>query len=157
MTLPPAIQDVVTDWGSYYANHAVLRTFVAFAHVGGLVAGGGAAIVADRAILAGVSRNDVERRLLLTSVRDTHAVVRWGLLVVIVSGVLLFAADVDTYLASQLFWTKMALVVLLMINGAALTSAERRFSWEILRWTAIASLTLWMLTTLIGVALPNAG
>jgi len=77
--------------------------------------------------------------------------------------VLLFAADVDTYIASKLFWTKMALVVFLMINGAVLTAAERRAtaashdSWGTLRWTAIASLTLWCLTTLIGVALPNIG
>jgi len=64
---------------------------------------------------------------------------------------------VDTYLNSWLFWTKMALVVLLLINGAVLWRAERRASWGTLRWTALASLTLWFLTTLIGTGLLNIG
>ena len=162
MTLALAIRDAVIDWGSYYSNHAVLRTFIAFAHVGGLVAGGGAAMVADRGILAAIQRGEIERRTLLTSVRSTHAVVLAGLVAVMASGVLLFAADVDTYLASRLFWIKMALVVLLMINGLVLTSAERRataddISWGTLRWTAMASLALWFLTTLLGTGLLNMG
>ena len=134
-----------------------------FAHIGGLVAGGGAAIVADRGILAAIRRTSVERVSLLTSVRATHTVVLLGLAAVMVSGVLLLAADLDTYLVSKLFWTKMALVALLMINGLALTAAERRatrgggLSWGTLRWTAIASLTLWSLTTLTGTGLLNIG
>ncbi len=159
-----ALRDVATDWGSYYANHAVLRTFIAFAHVGGLVVGGGAAMVADRGILAAIKRGDVvERQSLLISVRNTHAVVLFGLVAVMASGVLLFAADVDTYIASRLFWTKMALVALLMINGVVLTRAEQRAaggdggSWGTLRWTAIASLALWFLTTLTGTGLLNMG
>jgi uncharacterized membrane protein len=158
-----ALRDLATDWGSYYSNHAVLRTFVAFLHVGGLVAAGGAAMVADRGILAAMKHHVHERSALLQSVRNTHAAVLVGLVAVMVSGVLLFAADVDTYLVSRLFWTKMALVVLLMINGLALTAAERRaatghhVSWGTLRWTAIASLMLWTLTTLTGTGLLNIG
>jgi len=152
-----ALRNVATDWGSYYSNHAVVRTLVAFTHIGGLVAGGGAAMVADRGILSALRRGASERTFLLTSIRNTHAVVRAGLIAVIVSGVLLFAADVDTYLVSRLFWTKMALVGLLMLNGAALTAAERRVSWGTLRWTAIASLILWSLTTLTGTGLLNIG
>jgi hypothetical protein len=56
----------------------------------------------------------------------------------------------------------MALVALLLANGLVLTRAERRAanndaSWGTLRWTAIASLTLWMLTTLTGTGLLNIG
>jgi len=158
-----ALRDLATDWGSYYSNHAILRTLIAFAHIGGIVAGGGAAIVADRGILAAIGRSAPERGSLLTSVRNTHSVVLIGLVAVMLSGVLLFAADVDTFLVSKLFWTKMALVVLLMINGLVLTAAERRaatgdhVSWGTLRWTAIASLTLWCLTTLTGTGLLNIG
>jgi uncharacterized protein DUF6644 len=158
-----ALRALAVDWGSYYSNHAVLRTFVAFAHIGGLVVAGGAAIVADRGILAAAGRSSVERGSLLTSVRNTHRVVLIGLVAVMASGVLLFGADVDTYLGSKLFWTKMALVALLMINGLILTAAERRaamsddISWGTLRWTAIASLTLWFLTTLTGTGLLNIG
>jgi hypothetical protein len=158
-----ALRDLAVDWASYYANHAVLRTIISFAHVGGLVIGGGAAIVADRGVLAAVRRGDVERRSLLNLVRNTHAIVLIGLAAVMVSGLLLFAADVDTYIASRLFWTKMAFVALLMVNGLVLTRAERRatagddVSWGTLRWTAIASLALWGLTTLTGTGLLNMG
>jgi hypothetical protein len=161
--LPSALRDLAASWGSYYSNHAVLRTLVEFAHIGGLVVGGGAAMVADRGVLALVRRVAAERASLLTSVRSTHAVVLAGLVAVVTSGVLLFAADLDTYLVSRLFWTKMVLVVLLMINGLALAAAERRAaaghdaSWGTLYWTAIASLALWSLTTLTGTGLLNAG
>ena len=114
-------------------------------------------------MLAAIKRGEAERRSLLTSVRNTHAVVLVGLVAVMGSGALLLAADVDTYLTSRLFWTKMALVVLLMINGLILTRAERRasagdhVSWGTLRWTAVASLALWFLTTLTGTGLLNMG
>jgi uncharacterized membrane protein len=158
------LRTLATDWGSVYSNHAVLRTAVTFAHVGGLVVAAGAAIVADRAILTAFKRDDAERRSLLASVQSYHAMVLTGLLFVLASGVLLFAADVDTYLSSRLFWIKMGLSVLLMVNGAVLMRAERhtrasdhRNSGRILRWTALASLTLWSATTLLGTGLLNIG
>jgi hypothetical protein len=136
---------------------------VVFAHVGGLLTGGGAAMTVDRGILAAIGRTGVERGSLLVAIRKTHAVVLAGLAAVVASGLLLFAADVDTFLVSKLFWTKMALVALLMANGAVLSRAGRRAtadqdaSWGTLRWTAIASLMLWMLTTLAGTGLLNIG
>ncbi len=111
-------------------------------------------MAADRGILAAVRTSGPDRSSLLASVRTTHTVVLAGLGAVIASGVLLLGADLDTYLASKLFWTKMALVALLIINGLVLTKAT---SSESLRWTAIASLTLWMLTTLAGTGLLNIG
>ena len=56
----------------------------------------------------------------------------------------------------------MSLIALLLVNGAVLTTAERRAArgadpWSTLRFTAFASLALWFLTTLGGVALPNIG
>ena len=85
----------------------------------------------------------------------------YGLAAVIVSGVLLFAADIDTYAPSKLFWIKMGMVAALMINGAFLVRVghgvqvpdER--TRQTLRWTAGLSLALWFLTTLVGVGLPN--
>jgi hypothetical protein len=156
-------RDLAASWGSIYSNHAALRTIIAFAHVGGLVAAGGASFVADRQILSAFRRRARDGSSGLRTVHNAHGVILGGLAVVIVSGVLLFAADLDAYLVSRLFWIKMALVVALMINGAILTRAERRASnnlddsWETLKWTAIASLCLWFLTTFIGTALPNIG
>jgi hypothetical protein len=163
MMMTAALRDLATTWGSIYANHAAMRTAISFAHVGGLVAAGGASMMADREILSTYKRREQSGSVVLRTVQKTHGVVLAGLAIVIASGVLLFAADLDTYLVSRLFWIKMALVVALMINGAVLTRAERLassnldHSWETLHWTAIASLSLWFLTTFIGTALPNIG
>jgi hypothetical protein len=159
MMMTTALRDLAATWGSFYANHAAMRTAIAFAHVGGLVAAGGASMMADREILSGRRRREQGGSVALRTVQKTLA----GLAIVIASGVLLFGADLDAYLVSKLFWIKMALVVALMINGAILTRAERRLSsnlgnsWGTLQWTAIASLSLWFLTTFIGTALPNIG
>jgi hypothetical protein len=163
MMMTAALRDLATTWGSFYANHAAMRTTIAFGHVGGLVAAGGASMVADREILSSYKRREQRSSAVMRAVRKTHRVVLAGLAIVIVSGVLLFAADLDTYLVSRLFWIKMALIVALMVNGAVLTRAEHLassnldHSWEILKWTATASLALWSLTTFIGTALPNIG
>ena len=153
---------LLASWESIYANSAVLRTVIAFAHIAGLVAGGGAAIVADRAALFIRRRPAAERALVLTGIRNTHRVVIAGLAAIIVSGSLLLAADSETLLHSWVFWTKMALLLLLLVNGALVGYAERKASagsaqaWSWIAWTAAASLALWMLTTLAGAALPNA-
>lgn len=82
---------------------------------------------------------------------------------VIASGVLLFAADTGTYLTSRLFWVKMGLLALLMVNGAVLIRVGQRAgsgderAWHTLRHTAVVSLALWFLTTLAGAGLPNVG
>ena len=45
------ISSFLENWTSFYSNHAVIRTFIGFFHVGGLLLGGGCAIAADRSIL----------------------------------------------------------------------------------------------------------
>ena len=80
----------------------------------------------------------------------------------IVSGVLLMFADLDAYLSAPVFWIKMALVVLLMANGLLVMRGGRRThagdpsGVRLLRFAAIASITLWFATTLLGAMLPNA-
>jgi hypothetical protein len=57
----------------------------------------------------------------------------------------------------------MGLMVLLLINGALLLLGEDQVkrgeprAWARLHHTAVASLVLWLLTTLAGAALPNIG
>lgn len=145
---------MLDSWSALYSNHASLRTAIEFAHVGGILAGGGSAFAADLAILRGG-----DPRLL----KHTHLLVIVGLVALFISGLLLFAADVDTYLYSRVYWIKMALIVGLLLNGTMLWRAERRAaaghggSWTVLRYTAILSLILWFATTLAGAALPNIG
>jgi len=131
-----------------------------FAHVGGLIVGGGSAIAADRDVLRALWHKPSRLSSQLTTTRNTHSVVLVSLAVVIASGVMLAAADVDTFLHMRLFWAKMTLVGLLIVNGGFMRWAERvanssRPRWRPLVITAAASLTLWLLTTLAGAALPN--
>jgi hypothetical protein len=150
-------------WNALYSNHAALRTAVEFAHIGGLVAGGGCAIAADLAIVTAIRDGSALQATELHLLNRTHRLVILGLVALSISGVLLFAADVETYLYSRIFWLKMGLMALLLVNGALLLSGERRVSrgepraWSRLHYTAIASLLLWTLTTLAGAALPNIG
>lgn len=157
------IVNVLETWASYFANHRALRTFIDFLHVGGLLAGGGAAIFADRITLMARRLGPAARIEQLNTLRGTHRFVLAGLAAVIVSGLLLVAADTDTFLYSKLFWTKMALFALLLGNGAFLVRAEHRaelgdeHAWKRLTATSAASIVLWFLTTLAGTGLLNMG
>jgi uncharacterized membrane protein len=151
----------IAAWSSLYSNSAALRTGIGFAHVGGLLAGGGSAIVADRATIAALRLDAGRRMAQARALHGTHRLVVIGLLVVSLSGVLLLGADLDTYLHSLVFWIKMALVAALMVNGAVLVRAGRRAqsgdarAWTVLRFGAMTSLCLWFTITLLGAALPN--
>jgi uncharacterized membrane protein len=157
----PLMKDLLVNWASFYSNHALARTLITFAHIGGLVVAGGAAMTVDRSLLSYAHRDSDNGRAKLAATRSSHGFVLWGLVFVTISGLLLFAADVDTYWASRVFWIKIGLIALLVVNGLALMWSERRATagdssaWTTLRWTAAASITFWMLTTLAGVALLN--
>jgi uncharacterized membrane protein len=80
-----------------------------------------------------------------------------------ISGVLLFLSDVDEFLGSPWFWVKLGIVGLLLANGFVMTRTERALAnggdqgvlWGRLRTISVFSLTLWIATTLVGVALTN--
>jgi hypothetical protein len=155
------ISNVLEIWTSFYSNHAVVRTFIGFFHIGGLVLGGGCAIAADRAILLARRCSTVEKSSQLQALRGTHRIVLISLAGVVASGLLLFAADSDTLIHSILFWLKMGLITALMVNGFLIVRAERRAesdivgAWRTLTATSTISVALWMLTTLAGAGLPN--
>ena len=159
--MPPFVSHVVAWWAAFYSGSAVMRTLVSFVHVAGLVGGGGAAISADRAMLRATRRGLPVTREQIDHIHNTHRIVILGLAGVIVSGVLLFGADVPTYAPSRLFWLKMVMVAALMINGAFLVRVGRGVlmpdekTRRTMRWTAGLSLALWFLTTLVGAGLPN--
>jgi len=82
--------------------------------------------------------------------------------VLLVSGVLLAASDVETFLPSIWFWVKITLVVALLVNGAILTATERKLGreladadWGRLRTLAWASIVLWTATAVVGIVLSN--
>lgn len=155
------LSHLLESWNSLYANHAALRTGIEFMHIGGLVAGGGCAITADLATIR--SARSAARAMELHLLKRTHLIVALGLILLFISGLLLLAADVETYWHSRIFWLKMSLIVLLLMNGTLLLLGERQVkggdarAWARLHYTAMASLVLWFLTTLAGAALPNIG
>jgi hypothetical protein len=161
------MQEIITNalesWASVYSNHAALRTVIGFLHVGGLVLSGGIAITTDRFVLIARHGSEADRAAQLLSLRRTHRMVVLGMAAVIISGVLLFAADTETFLHSILFWIKMGFFSLLLANGLLLIRAERGAEsgdlkgWDRLAVASITSITLWLLTTLVGSALPNIG
>jgi hypothetical protein len=157
------LNNLLSTWASFYANHAALRTGIEFLHVGGLAGGGGCAIAADLATFVIVHDGSPVQTAQLDLLSRAHRIVTLGLAALFVSGLLLFAADVETFLYSRIFWLKMGLIVALLINGAALRHSDRRVQrGEVrlptrIRRTAMVSLVLWFLTTLAGVALLNGG
>ncbi|MBI3789636.1 MAG: hypothetical protein HY275_02015, partial [Gemmatimonadetes bacterium] len=82
-----------------------------------------------------------------------------GLVLSAISGVVMFAADVETFAKSLLYWSKMGSVALLLVNGLLLQRAERQLTADPgdaaalgrLRVSAGLSLALWFVVALLGV------
>lgn len=144
-------------WTEFYQDSKVLQIAILFGHMGGLLIGAGCAVAADRLTLLATPGDQHQ----LKALSGSHRVVLGGLAAMFVSGALMFAANFDTYFVSKWYWAKMALIVLLLLNGVRLTRAERAATageptgWARLRSASIASLVLWVLITLFGAILPN--
>ena len=134
-----------------------------------LFLGGGLAVAADRMTLR-VPVGDVDRRRAqLREVSVVHPLVLVAIVLLFASGVLLAAADVETFLPSPVFWTKLTLVTLLVVNGALLTRVEHRLTsltgdqppgvgdreWARVRLFSIFSVLLWTATAVVGIVLSN--
>jgi hypothetical protein len=164
MSLPESIVQFFQPWNDYYSHSKGAETVVQFLHIGGLLLAGGLAVASDRGTLRTVRGVVADRSQQL---RELHAVHRWvitGLVVVVVSGLALLAADIETFFGSWIFWTKMALVALLLLNGLGMLRAEQSLekdsgqaspAWGALRRGSIVSLALWFIITALGVAIVN--
>jgi hypothetical protein len=153
---------VLEPWANAYGNSSVLPTLVVFGHIAGLMIAGGLAIALDRATLRASAGTAEYRQRQLDDLRAGHPWVMTGLALSATTGVLLLTADVETYLASAVFWTKAGLIVALLVNGYAMTRSEARLhaaadstGWSQLKARAITSLVLWFAIALAGVALVN--
>lgn len=159
MTSPAWFVSLTTSWAQVYSNHAALRIGVTFCHFAGLMAGGGLAVATDRTTLRLVAASEIARIAHLEELRAIHRVVIGGLVLMVTSGVLMAAADLETVAASAVFWTKMALVALLIVNGIVMQRAEHDATrspdaaWPRLHRAAIVSLVLWFLIVLAGTIL----
>jgi hypothetical protein len=159
-----ALAHLLAPWQSLFSNSKVVSAGVTYVHLAALLFGGGFAVAADRAALRAARGTAENRRRLLDDLAAVHRPVLSGLAVLVVSGVLLFTADVQTFATSPVFWTKATLVALLVGNGYRLVRTERALRagkeidvgdplWHRLRGTAISSMVLWAAVVLAGTVL----
>ena len=148
-------------WAKLYSHSKPVSTAVLFLHLVPLLLAGGTALVADRATIRAARSGAAERTRQLSELAAAHRLVVGGLALSFISGILLFLSDVETFLPSPLFWIKLALVALLLVNGYLMTVTERGLArsgddarlWARMSTIAITSWTLWIATTLAGVVL----
>ena len=162
MTAVQALSHIAEPWASLFNGSRVVSSGIMFAHLSGLVLGGGGAVAADRASLRAVKASETQRASHLTELGLVHRVVMWGLSVTFVSGLLLAAADIETYATLPTFWIKMSLIALLLGNGYWMQRSERALaegtpSWRRLHIAAVASLVLWFAVLLASTFLTSAG
>jgi hypothetical protein len=157
-------------WNHAFAHSKWISGSVTGAHIIALLFGGGFAIAADRLTLRAHSRDRAVRISQLREVQAVHPPVLAGLAVLFISGVLLALSDVETFLPSPVFWIKLALVALLLVNGGLLTGTERALNaavsaaeppageealWSRARTLAWSSIALWTATAVAGIVLSN--
>jgi hypothetical protein len=170
-TVLQTIATAVRPWEDFYSNSKVVSSAVTFFHLGGLLFAGGLAVTSDRATFRALRGTEDDRSRLLVDLGNAHAWVLGGLAVIFASGILLALADVKTFGPSPIYWTKMSLVALLLINGALLQRTEQKLRastllsqsappvqrlWTRLRFAAASSMVLWTAIVLAGVVLVEA-
>jgi uncharacterized membrane protein len=156
------LASLAQPWADLYGGSSLLQGLFTFLHIGGVVVAGGLALASDRSTFRVSARPLEIRREHLAELGAVHGPVLGALGVVLVSGAALLFADVETFLPSWLFWFKMSLFAVLMVNGLLLRRAERGLSsnaedaaaWKRLRWAAGRSVALWGVVLLVGVLLP---
>jgi hypothetical protein len=163
MAVPEVVTHTVASWASLFGNSKVVSTGVTYAHLAGLLVGGGTAVDADRQVFRAHAGEAPERAACMARVPTVHRTVVVSLGLVIVTGILLFLSDVETFAGSKTFWIKMFAVALLMANGVLLLRAEAMVAaddsarnWSRLRRGSILSLGLWALVLLLGTILRTA-
>jgi hypothetical protein len=162
MTIPAVVQSAIDSWADLYGNSHLVSVTVRYLHLAGLVVGGGAALVADRQVLRALRSGSSARAGIVSALRATHRVVVPALALIVATGVAMTLSDTETFLVSPAYWSKMALVGLLLLNGLGLVAAERAVAgerpkgWLWLGLTSAASVLLWLGTLFAGVWLTVA-
>jgi hypothetical protein len=158
VTAARGLAGLIAAWAHLYEDQKLVSAGVTWVHLSGILLGGGAAISADREALS-FDPGDAQRARELARWRAVHRWVIGGLSLTVVSGLLMLFSDLKTFLPSVLYWSKMALVALLLLNGWLRLRAERSLETgsnaglTIFRRTSIISLGLWFGILLAGMML----
>lgn len=162
MALPAFLTPTVNAWADFYGHHQFVSVSIRYLHLAGLIVGGGTALAIDRQVLGAVRSGPGARPGIVAVLDASHRVVVPALALVVTTGLLMTASDTDTFFASRLYWSKMGLVGLLLLNGLGLLAAERAIvgerpkGWHWLGVTSAASLVLWLTILFFGVWLTAA-
>jgi hypothetical protein len=169
MTVIDLLATAAAPWAHLYNDSRLLSVMMGFCHVGGLMYGGGRAVTADCKLLEldrhGSRFHSRPRAEVLEEIESAHRPVLLGLGVTLVSGALMWAADIRSLTGSPVFWIKMGVVVLLLANGYFLARARTGIArgpvtperaWNGLKRRARTSLALWFGSVLLGTALLSA-
>src|SRR5829696_6997935 len=158
-----SIEDIFAPWQQIYSDSAVLSIGVTALHLIGMLIGGGLAIAADRVTLRIAGEQTGERERHLGELNAIHQPVLFALSLLFITGLMMVASDVSTFLTSPVLWVKLGLVALLVVNGVVLERAETSLragsgsgSWEKLRFSARCSIALWIATLIAGTVLVSA-
>ncbi len=150
-------------WASLYGDRPALQTTILFLHLAGIFLGGGFAMATDRDTFIAVRAARLSGQIRhLGRLRTIHKPVILGLVLALASGFLLFAADVEHFGRSGVFWLKMGLLAVLLGNGYFLKRTEETLStgkqdspllWNRLWKISAASMALWLAVILAGTLL----
>jgi len=154
---------LVQPWASLYSEHTWLQTTIMFAHLSGIFLGGGFAMATDRDTFVAMRNARLSGQIRhLGRLHTIHKPVMFGLALALASGFLLFAADVEHYSTSAVFWLKMALLGALLTNGYVLKRTEEALNtgqpdspalWGRLWKISVTSMALWLAVILAGTLL----
>lgn len=154
-------------WKSFYSHSTLTSTIVLTTHLGAMFLGGGIAVAADRTTLRVASERSDERSRQLAEMADVHRPVLIGITLLFISGIALALSDLENFLGNPVFWIKLSLVALLLINGLFLQRTESALrrdesagtgtaTWSRMRLFSRLSIALWIATFLAGSILTNA-
>ena len=155
MTIPATLQSVAATWSSYYGNHQAVSISIKALHLAGTMVGGGAAIALDRQVLRAFRQPPARRRVVLAELEGSHRVVVPAFVLIVLTGILMAGADLETFASSTLFWVKTGLTSVLALNGALLVAAESSATVATTAWgrvaaSAMASVALWLVILYLG-------
>lgn len=159
MSVVETLTKIFAPWQTMYSDSSVISTTLTTIHIVSLLIAGGLALAADRTTLRLLRQPDGNWADHLRELGAVHRPVLIMLTLLFVSGLMLAAADVETFATSVVFWIKMGLIALLIINGAVLERTEHRMCngtgpsekcKQRLSVTARLSIALWLLTTVAG-------
>ncbi|MGH7629006.1 MAG: hypothetical protein ACREOF_06385 [Gemmatimonadales bacterium] len=152
-------------WASLYGDRPAVQTTLTFLHLAGIFLGGGFAIATDRETFVALRAARLSGQIRhLAHLHTIHRPVLVGLVLALGSGFLLWAADVQTFARSPVFWVKMVLLGLLLANGYVLARTETALRegepdspvlWARLRYISAASIVLWLGLILAGTVLTS--